>query len=66
MADQQAIFHTNLGDITVDLFGNHAPETVANFTGLAMDCPPACEGRIRPPGDRPCKAEGEEVLLRES
>ena len=35
MADQQAILHTNKGDITVDLFPNHAPETVANFVGLA-------------------------------
>jgi len=35
MAEQQAIFHTNRGDITVDLFPNHAPKTVANFTGLA-------------------------------
>ncbi|QNH95322.1 peptidylprolyl isomerase [Corynebacterium anserum] len=31
-----AIFHTNYGDISVDLFGNHAPETVANFIGLAQ------------------------------
>ena len=30
-----AILHTNHGDITVELFGNHAPKTVANFTGLA-------------------------------
>ncbi|MGA8846357.1 MAG: peptidylprolyl isomerase [Nocardioides sp.] len=35
MADQQAIFKTNKGDITITLFPNHAPETVANFTGLA-------------------------------
>ena len=35
MADQQVILKTNKGDITVDLFPNHAPETVANFTGLA-------------------------------
>jgi peptidyl-prolyl cis-trans isomerase A (cyclophilin A) len=35
MAEQQAIFHTNRGDITVDLFPNPAPKTVANFTGLA-------------------------------
>ncbi len=35
MADQQAILKTNKGDITIDLFPNHAPETVANFTGLA-------------------------------
>jgi peptidyl-prolyl cis-trans isomerase A (cyclophilin A) len=30
-----ATIHTNHGDIRVDLFGNHAPKTVANFTGLA-------------------------------
>jgi len=35
MADQQAIFKTNMGDITITLFPNHAPETVANFVGLA-------------------------------
>ncbi|MBF4552537.1 peptidylprolyl isomerase [Corynebacterium suicordis] len=31
-----AIIKTNQGDISVDLFGNHAPETVANFIGLAQ------------------------------
>ena len=35
MSDQQAILKTNKGDITITLFPNHAPETVANFTGLA-------------------------------
>jgi peptidyl-prolyl cis-trans isomerase A (cyclophilin A) len=35
MADQQAVLKTNKGDITINLFPNHAPETVANFTGLA-------------------------------
>ena len=35
MAEQQAILHTNRGDITLNLFPNHAPKTVANFTGLA-------------------------------
>ena len=35
MADQQAILKTNKGDIAVNLFPDHAPETVANFTGLA-------------------------------
>ncbi|MEA9985398.1 peptidylprolyl isomerase [Subtercola sp. RTI3] len=30
-----ATFHTNLGDISVNLFGNHAPQTVKNFVGLA-------------------------------
>ena len=31
-----AILHTNRGDIAIDLFPNHAPETVANFVGLAQ------------------------------
>ncbi|QGU00930.1 Peptidyl-prolyl cis-trans isomerase A [Corynebacterium kalinowskii] len=30
-----ATLHTNRGDIVIDLFGNHAPETVDNFVGLA-------------------------------
>lgn len=30
-----ALFHTNHGDIAVELFGNHAPKTVENFIGLA-------------------------------
>ena len=29
--------HTNHGDIAIDLFGNHAPKTVANFEKLAKD-----------------------------
>ncbi|MGC5246330.1 peptidylprolyl isomerase [Gordonia sp. DT219] len=32
---QTVTIHTNRGDIKVDLFGNQAPETVANFVGLA-------------------------------
>ena len=35
IATQRAVLHTSLGDVTVDLFGNHAPKTVANFVGLA-------------------------------
>ncbi|THJ68718.1 peptidylprolyl isomerase [Arthrobacter echini] len=31
----KATIHTNQGDILVNLFGNHAPRTVENFTGLA-------------------------------
>jgi peptidyl-prolyl cis-trans isomerase A (cyclophilin A) len=31
-----ATLHTNRGDITIALFGNHAPKTVANFVGLAQ------------------------------
>jgi peptidyl-prolyl cis-trans isomerase A (cyclophilin A) len=30
-----AIFHTSKGDITVELFPNHAPKTVKSFVGLA-------------------------------
>ncbi|MCL2735158.1 MAG: peptidylprolyl isomerase [Propionibacteriaceae bacterium] len=31
----QAILHTNHGDITIELFEDQAPVTVANFVGLA-------------------------------
>lgn len=30
-----ATVHTSLGDITINLYGNHAPKTVKNFVGLA-------------------------------
>ncbi|SDL55206.1 peptidylprolyl isomerase [Tessaracoccus oleiagri] len=30
-----ATLHTNRGDIAIELFDDHAPNTVANFTGLA-------------------------------
>ncbi|MGH8878084.1 MAG: peptidylprolyl isomerase [Stackebrandtia sp.] len=30
-----ATLHTNQGDIVIQLFDNHTPETVANFVGLA-------------------------------
>jgi peptidyl-prolyl cis-trans isomerase A (cyclophilin A) len=32
---RRAVLHTNQGDITVDLFPDHAPKTVANFADLA-------------------------------
>jgi peptidyl-prolyl cis-trans isomerase A (cyclophilin A) len=35
MADPQAVLKTNQGDITINLFPNHAPATVENFVGLA-------------------------------
>jgi peptidyl-prolyl cis-trans isomerase A (cyclophilin A) len=35
MSDLQATLKTNLGDITINLFPNHAPATVENFVGLA-------------------------------
>lgn len=31
----KATIHTNLGDIDINLFPDHAPKTVRNFTGLA-------------------------------
>ena len=30
-----ATLHTTSGDIRIELFPNHAPKTVENFTGLA-------------------------------
>lgn len=30
-----ATLHTSVGDVRLELFGNHAPKTVANFTELA-------------------------------
>ena len=30
-----AILHTSMGDISIELFPNHAPKTVANFVELA-------------------------------
>jgi hypothetical protein len=34
-ASHVATVHTNHGDIVINLFGDHAPKTVANFVGLA-------------------------------
>ena len=35
MTSTSAVLHTNLGDIRVNLFPDHAPKTVRNFVGLA-------------------------------
>src|SRR3989338_7499337 len=35
ITSQQVILHTNLGDITLELFTDQAPKTVANFVKLA-------------------------------
>ena len=35
IATAKATIHTSLGDIVVNLFGNHAPKTVKNFVELA-------------------------------
>ncbi|GAA3934969.1 peptidylprolyl isomerase [Microbacterium soli] len=34
-ASHVATLHTNHGDIVINLYGDHAPNTVANFVGLA-------------------------------
>ena len=34
-ATHVAVLHTSAGDITINLYGNHAPKTVENFVGLA-------------------------------
>ena len=34
-ATHVAVLHTSAGDITINLYGNHAPKTVQNFVGLA-------------------------------
>lgn len=35
LSTHQVTLHTSLGDILLDLYGFHAPKTVANFVGLA-------------------------------
>lgn len=35
IATHEATIHTSLGDVVLNLFGNHAPQTVENFVGLA-------------------------------
>ena len=36
MASQYAILHTNAGDIRIELYPDHTPKTVRNFTELAQ------------------------------
>ena len=50
MADPQAILKTNKGDITINLFPDHAPRTVASFVGLATGNPVevSADGPYRP------------------
>jgi peptidyl-prolyl cis-trans isomerase A (cyclophilin A) len=40
-----ATLHTSAGDIRIELFPNHAPKTVANFTGLATGTKPWTDPR---------------------
>ena len=48
-----ATFHTNHGDIKVNLFGNHAPATVANFVGLATGAKEWTDPTTGQPSTRP-------------
>lgn len=48
-----AIIHTNHGDISVGLLGNHAPKTVANFVGLATGDREWTHPTTGAPGDGP-------------
>ncbi|MBV0896177.1 peptidylprolyl isomerase [Microbacterium sp. NC79] len=46
-----ATIHTNHGDIVVNLFGDHAPKTVANFVGLADGSKDWTDPRTGKPGE---------------
>src|ERR1700712_5522226 len=46
-ATQTATLHTSAGDIKVNLFGNHAPKTVANFVELATGAKEWTDPRTR-------------------
>jgi peptidyl-prolyl cis-trans isomerase A (cyclophilin A) len=48
-----ATIHTNLGDIRVDLFGHHAPKTVANFIGLSTGTREWTDPATEKPGSGP-------------
>jgi len=48
-----AIFETSLGEITCELFPQHAPETVKNFVGLATGTKEFTDPKTRQPSRRP-------------
>ena len=48
-----AIFATSLGEITCELFPQHAPETVENFVGLATGTKEFTDPKTRKPAKRP-------------
>jgi len=49
----RAIMHTSMGDISLDLFDQSAPETVANFVGLANGTKPWTDPETGQPAGRP-------------
>jgi len=48
-----AVFETNLGEITCELFPDKAPKTVANFIGLATGTKEFVDAKTRQPVTRP-------------
>ena len=48
-----AVIHTSMGDITVQLFADHAPATVKNFVGLATGEKEWTDPRTRLPSNEP-------------
>jgi peptidyl-prolyl cis-trans isomerase A (cyclophilin A) len=46
-ATQTATLHTSAGDITINLFGDHAPKTVRNFVELATGAKEWTDPRTR-------------------
>ena len=48
-----AIIKTNLGDINVNLFPDHAPKTVRNFTGLAEGTQEWTDPRVKAKSSAP-------------
>ncbi|MFZ1362485.1 MAG: peptidylprolyl isomerase [Candidatus Nanopelagicales bacterium] len=55
MTQQTAVatLHTNKGDIKINLFGNQAPKTVDNFTGLADGSKDWTNPQTGAPGEGP-------------
>lgn len=49
----QAVLHTNRGDISLNLFDNQAPKTVANFVGLADGTREWVDPKTGQPGQGP-------------
>ena len=49
----QAVLHTNRGDITINLFDDQAPKTVANFIGLADGSKEWVDPKTGQPGTGP-------------
>lgn len=52
-ASHVATLHTNHGDIVINLFGDHAPNTVKNFVGLADGTQEWTDPATGKPGEGP-------------